>query len=54
MAQMHVIVTIRKPVATATEGQSLFDQVAALLKAISDIEVKGHVTENFAITETPK
>lgn len=53
MNQMYCVITIRKDVTDADEGQRLYNLITGLIEPVPNIEVKGHVTENFSLEVPP-
>lgn len=51
--QMYLVITIRKPVADAAEGEQLYEFVKGRLTDRPDIKITGHVTNHFIDEEPP-
>ena len=47
MAQMYLVITIRKPIADAPEGDAIYELVKTKLENRPDLEIKGHVSNHF-------
>lgn len=51
--QMYLVITLRKPVADAAQGQAIYDLVKQRLEDRPDIDITGHITNHFDLEEDP-
>lgn len=49
--EMYVVITVRKPVEDAAEGEWIYNFVKERLADRPDVEVTGHVTNHFTETQ---
>lgn len=52
-AEMHLVITLRKPVPDRETGLQLFELVKTRLADHPDVTITGHVTNHFALDQEP-
>jgi len=53
MAQMHLVITVRKEVADRDQGELIFLLVQQKLEDRPDLTITGHVTNHFNLAPEP-
>lgn len=53
MAQMHLVITVRKEVTDRDQGELIFRLVEQKLADRPDLTLSGHITNHFELTPEP-
>lgn len=53
MANMYLVITVRKMVVDADQGEVIFRLVEQKLSDRPDLELTGHITNHFDLTPNP-